>query len=60
MVSNKPRGVKRVNDRPERYRLVLRFGAPWRDLPKTFGPYTHQLQLILWMHSLALLTRPYR
>src|SRR6516162_5682713 len=41
MLPSKPRGVPRVNDR----RLngifwVLRSGAPWRDLPKAFGPYT--------------------
>ena len=30
-------GVARVNDR--RF-LVLRSGAPWRDLPESFGPYT--------------------
>jgi transposase len=34
MLPNKPRGVPRVNDR-----RVLS-GAPWRDLPKEFGPYT--------------------
>ena len=35
MLPNKPRGVARVNDR-----RVLRSGAPWRDLPESFGPYT--------------------
>ncbi len=42
MQPNKPRGVRRVNDR----RVlngnfgVLRSGAPWRDLPETYGPRT--------------------
>jgi transposase len=31
--AKQPRGVPRVNDR-----RVLN-GAPWRDLPETFGPY---------------------
>ena len=39
---NKPRGVPRVNDRRVLNGIfwVLRLGAPWRDLPETFGPYT--------------------
>jgi transposase len=39
---NKPRGVPRVNDRRVVNGIfwVLRSGAPWRDLPETFGPYT--------------------
>ena len=39
---NKPRGVPRVNDRRVLNGIfwVLRCGAPWRDLPDTFGPYT--------------------
>ena len=39
---NKPRGVPRVNDRRVLSGIfwVLRSGAPWRDLPETFGPYT--------------------
>ena len=38
---NKPRGVPRVNDRRVLNGIfwVLRSGAPWRDLPETFGPY---------------------
>jgi len=40
MLPNKPRGVPRVNDRPVLSGIfwVLRSGAPWRDLPKSFGP----------------------
>ena len=39
---NKPRGVPRVNDRRVLNGIfwVLRSGAPWRDLPENFGPYT--------------------
>src|SRR6201993_438640 len=42
MLPNKPRGVPRVSDRRVLNGIfwVLRSGAPWRDLPKTFGPYT--------------------
>ena len=39
---DKPRGVPRVNDRRVLNGIlwVLRSGAPWRDLPENFGPYT--------------------
>ena len=39
---NKPRGVPRVNDRRVLNGIfwVLRSGAPWRDRPNNFGPYT--------------------
>jgi transposase len=39
---NKPRGVQRANDRRVLNGIfwVLRSGAPWRDLPGNFGPYT--------------------
>jgi transposase len=42
MLPNKPRGVARVNDRRVLNGIfwVLRSGAPWRDLPQSFGPYT--------------------
>jgi transposase len=42
MLPNKPRGVPRVNDRRIMNGIfwVLRSGAPWRDLPQSFGPYT--------------------
>jgi transposase len=42
MLPNKPRGVPRVNDRRVLNNIfwVLRYGAPWRDLPIAFGPYT--------------------
>jgi transposase len=40
MLPNKPRGVRRVNDRRVLNGIfwVLRSGAPWRDLPETYGP----------------------
>jgi transposase len=42
MLPNKPRGVPRVNDRRVLNGIfwVLRSGAPLRDLPGSFGPYT--------------------
>jgi transposase len=42
MLPNKPRGVPRVNDRRVLNGIfwVLHSGAPWRDLPGAFGPYT--------------------
>ena len=38
----KPRGVPRVDDRRVLNGIfwVLRSGAPWRDLPDNYGPYT--------------------
>jgi transposase len=40
MLPNKPRGVRRVNDRRVLNGIfrVLRSGAPWRDLPETLVP----------------------
>jgi transposase len=42
MLPNKPRGVSRANDRRVLNSIfwVLRSGAPWRDLPENYGPYT--------------------
>src|SRR3954465_5709563 len=42
MLPNKSRGMPRVNDRRVLNGIfwVLRSGAPWRDLPDDFGPYT--------------------
>jgi transposase len=42
MLPNKPLGVPRVNDRRvlDGIFWVLRSGAPWRDVPSNFGPYT--------------------
>jgi transposase len=42
MPPNKPRRVRRVNDRRVLNGIfwILLSGAPWRDLPETYGPYT--------------------
>jgi transposase len=42
MLLNKSRGVRRINDRRVLNGIfwVLRSGAPWRDLPETYGPCT--------------------
>jgi transposase len=42
LLPNKPRGIQRENDRRVLNGIfwVLRSGAPWRDLPRSFGPYT--------------------
>jgi transposase len=42
ILPNKPRGIPRVNDRRVLNGIfwVLRSGAPWRDLPARYGPYT--------------------
>ena len=46
MLPNKPRGVRRVNDRRVLNGIfwVLRSGAPWRDLPRGGG---HQWSISL-------------
>jgi transposase len=46
MLPNKARGVPRVDDRRVLNGIfwVLRSGAPWRDLPSAFGPYTTSLE----------------
>jgi transposase len=43
MLPNKTRGVRRINDRRVLNGIfwVLRSGAPWRDLPATYGPRTY-------------------
>ena len=42
LLPNKPRGVPRVDDRRVLSGIfyLLRTGAPWRDLPARYGPYT--------------------
>ena len=42
MLLNRPRGVRRVNDRRVLIGIfwVLRSGVPWRDLLETYGPRT--------------------
>jgi transposase len=42
LLPNKPRGVPRTDDRRVISGIfyILRMGAPWRDLPERYGPYT--------------------
>src|ERR1051325_5277210 len=42
LLPNKPRGVARVDDRRVLNGIfwIVRSGAPWRDLPERYGPYT--------------------
>src|SRR5687767_6059929 len=42
MLPNKPRGIPRVDDRRVLNGIFwgLRSGAPWRDLPESYGPHT--------------------
>ena len=42
LLPDKPRGVPRVDDRRVLNGIywVLRSGAPWRDVPERYGPYT--------------------
>jgi transposase len=42
LLPNKPRGIPRVDDRRVLKGIfwVLRSGAPWRDLPESYGPRT--------------------
>jgi len=42
LLPNKPRGIPRVDDRRVLNGVfwVLRSGAPWRDLPESYGPRT--------------------
>jgi len=71
MLPNKARGVRRVDDRRVLNGIcwVLRSGAPWRDLPENFGPYTTCYNRFVrwrglacgggsWTHSPPLMMRP--
>ena len=67
MLPNKPRGVPRVNDRRVLNGIfwVLRSGAPWRDLPNNFGPYTTCYNRFVrwrragvWARIMSALARP--
>lgn len=56
MLPNKPRGVRRVDDRRvlDGIVWVLRSGAPWRDLPATHGPRTTCYnRFVRWMMVLS-------
>ena len=42
LLPNKPRGMPRVDDRRVLNGIFwrIRTGAPWRDVPERYGPYT--------------------
>lgn len=50
MLSNKPHGVRLVNDRRVLNDIfwVLRSGAPWRDLPENYGCCTTCYNRFVW------------
>ena len=73
MLPNKPRGVRRVNDRRVLNGIfwVLHSDAPWRDLPATYGPRTTCYNPFVlwrqagsgtrsWMRLLPVMTRRFR
>jgi transposase len=54
LLPNKPRGVPLVDDPRVLNGIfwVLRSGAPWRDLPKSYGPYsTSYNRLVRWRRA---------
>ncbi|WP_418137849.1 IS5 family transposase [Agrobacterium sp. El2ro-1b] len=67
LLPNKPRGVPRVDDRRvlDGIFWVLRSGAPWRDLPERYGPYTTCYNRFrrwtiagIWDRLMEAITRP--
>lgn len=67
LLPNKPRGVPRVDDRRVLNGIiwVLRSGAPWRDLPERYGPYTNCYNRFrrwtiagIWDRLMEAITRP--
>jgi len=54
ILPSKPRGVKRVDDRRVLNGIfwILRSGAPWRDLPECFSPYTTRYnRFVRWQRA---------
>jgi transposase len=53
MLPNKPRGVPRVDDRRVLNGIfwVLRSGAPWRDLPQSYGPHATCNRFVRWRQA---------
>jgi hypothetical protein len=63
LLPNKPRGVPRANDRRILNGIfwILRSGAPWRDLPGAFGPYTTCYnRFVRWRRGLLPMMQPSR
>ena len=73
MLPNKPRGIPRVDDRRILNGIfwILRSGAPWRDLPDSYGPPTTCYNRFVrrgglasgtgsWMHWRWLTTQRYK
>jgi len=61
MLPNKPRGVPRVNDRRVLNGIlwVLRSGAPWCDLPESYGPPTTCYnRFVRWRQAGVTITPP--
>jgi transposase len=53
MLPYKPRGIPRVDDRRILNGIfwILRSGAPWRGLPKRYGPHTTCYnRFVRWRH----------
>src|SRR5689334_10914105 len=50
MLPNKPRGMRRVNDRRVLNGIfwVLRSGAPWRDLPRDYNRFVRWRRAGVW------------
>jgi transposase len=61
MLPNKPRGVARVDDRRVLNGIfwVLQCGAPWRDLPGSFGPYS-KIHTVVDTNGLGSRSQPVR
>src|SRR5580658_10275395 len=59
LLPNKPRGVPRVDDRRVLNGIfwVLRTGAPWRALPKEFGPRTTCYNRFVWWRKAGVWDR---
>jgi transposase len=68
LLPNKPRGIPRVDDRRVLNGIfwVLRTGAPWRALPKAYGPsttcynrYVRWRKAGVWDRLMAAVTEAY-
>jgi transposase len=62
LLPNKPRGAPRVDDRRLLNGIfwVLRTGAPWRPLPKEYGPATcYNWKAGVWDRVMAAVSQAY-